>query len=66
MTILLLQNWRYKRKNYRKLLLNKANFLAISPGYIWNNNKYKPYEAIRKIKMKINATEIRVGDDIRT
>ncbi len=36
-------------KNYRKLLLNKANFLAIS-GYIWNNNKYKPYEAIKRLK----------------
>ncbi len=36
-------------KNYKKLLLNKANFLAIS-GYIWNNKKYKPSEAIRKIK----------------
>ena len=35
--------------NYKKLLLNKANFLAIS-GYIWNNNKYKPKEAIKKIK----------------
>ena len=35
--------------NYRKLLLNKANFLAIS-GYIWNNKKYKPLEAIKKIK----------------
>ena len=35
--------------NYKKLLLNKANFLAIS-GYIWNNNKYKPSEAIGKIK----------------
>ena len=34
--------------NYRKLLLNNANFLAIS-GYIWNNKKYKPYEAIKKI-----------------
>ena len=34
--------------NYKKLLLNKANFLAIS-GYIWNNKKYKPSEAIRKI-----------------
>ena len=34
--------------NYKKLLLNKANFLAIS-GYIWNNDKYKPSEAIRKI-----------------
>jgi len=36
-------------KNYKKLLLNKANFLAIS-GYIWNNKKYKPIEAIRKLK----------------
>ncbi len=36
-------------KNYRKLLLNKANFLAIS-GYIWNNNNYKPYEAIKRLK----------------
>ena len=36
-------------KNYKKLLLNKANFLAIS-GYIWNNKKYKPSEAIKLIK----------------
>jgi len=36
-------------KNYKKLILNKANFLAIS-GYIWNNKKYKPPEAIEKIK----------------
>ena len=36
-------------KNYKKLILNKANFLAIS-GYIWNNKKYKPSEAIEKIK----------------
>ncbi len=35
--------------NYKKLLLNKANFLAIS-GYIWNNKKYKPYEAINNLK----------------
>ncbi len=35
--------------NYKKLLLNKANFLAIS-GYIWNNKKYKPAEAIKKIR----------------
>ena len=35
-------------KNYKKLLLNKANFLAIS-GYIWNNKKYEPMEAIKKI-----------------
>ncbi len=36
-------------KNYKKLLLNKANFLAIS-GYIWNNKNYKPMEAVEKIK----------------
>ena len=36
-------------KNYKKLLLNNANFLAIS-GYIWNNKKYKPLEAIEKLK----------------
>ena len=35
--------------NYKKLLLNKANFLAIS-GYIWNNKKLKPSEALKKIK----------------
>ena len=35
--------------NYKKLLLNKANFLAIS-GYIWNNKKLKPFEAIEKLK----------------
>ena len=38
-----------KLNNYKKLLLNKVNFLAIS-GYVWNNNKYKPVEAIKKIK----------------
>ena len=36
-------------KNYKKLLLNKANFLAIS-SYIWNNNKLKPEDAIKKLK----------------
>ncbi len=35
--------------NYKKLLLNKADFLAIS-GYIWNNKKIKPFEAIEKLK----------------
>ena len=35
--------------NYKKLLLNKANFLAIS-SYIWNNYKMKPEEAIKKLK----------------
>ena len=34
--------------NYKKLLLNKANFLAIS-GYIWNNKKLKPVDAIKKL-----------------
>jgi thiamine-phosphate pyrophosphorylase len=38
-----------KHNNYKKLLLNKANFLAIS-GYVWNNKKYKPLEAIKKLK----------------
>ena len=35
--------------NYKNLLLNKANFLAIS-GYIWKNKKYKPLEAIERLK----------------
>ena len=35
--------------NYKKLLLNNVNFLAIS-GYIWNNKKLKPLEAIKLIK----------------
>ena len=35
--------------NYKKLLLNNANFLAIS-SYIWKNKKYKPHEAIEKLK----------------
>ena len=35
--------------NYKNLLLNNANFLAIS-GYIWKNKKYKPIEAIEKLK----------------
>ena len=38
-----------KLSNYKKLLLNKANFLAIS-SYIWKNKKYKPLEAIKKLK----------------
>ena len=36
-------------KNYKKLLLNKANFLAIS-GYIWRNKKYKPLQAIERFR----------------
>ena len=35
-------------KNYKKLLLNKANFLAIS-GYVWKNKKLKPLDAIKKL-----------------
>jgi len=38
-----------KQSNYKKLLLNKANFLAIS-SYIWNNKKYKPLQAIKNLK----------------
>ena len=37
------------QNNYKKLLLNKANFLAIS-GYIWNNNILNPKEALNKLK----------------
>ena len=35
-------------KNYKNLLLNKANFLAIS-SYIWKNKKLRPQDAIRKL-----------------
>ena len=35
--------------NYKKLLLNKADFLAIS-GYIWRNKKLKPLETIKELK----------------
>ena len=35
--------------NYKKLLLNKSDFLAIS-GYIWNNKKLKPQEAVKLLK----------------
>ena len=35
-------------ENYKKLLLNNVNFLAIS-GYIWNNKKYKPADAIESL-----------------
>ena len=35
-------------KNYKKLLLNKADFLAIS-SYIWKNKKLKPHQAIKKL-----------------
>jgi len=35
--------------NYKKLLLNNADLLAIS-SYVWNNKKYKPLETIQKLK----------------
>ena len=35
--------------NYKNLLLNNANFLAIS-GYIWKNKKYKPLQALERLK----------------
>ena len=36
-------------KNYKNLLLNNANFLAIS-SYVWNNKRYKPRESIEKLR----------------
>ncbi len=35
--------------NYKSLILNNADFLAIS-GYIWKNKKYKPLNAVKKLK----------------
>ena len=35
-------------KNYKNLLLNNADFLAIS-SYIWNNKRIKPHKAIKKL-----------------
>ena len=35
--------------NYKNLLLKNANFLAIS-SYIWKNKKYKPLQAIERLK----------------
>ena len=35
--------------NYKKVLLNKANFLAIS-SYIWKNKTLNPEEALNKLK----------------
>ncbi len=35
--------------NYKNLLLNNANFLAIS-NYIWKNKKYEPFQALEKLK----------------
>jgi thiamine-phosphate pyrophosphorylase len=36
-------------ENYKKLLLNNANLLAIS-SYVWNNKKLKPLETIENLK----------------
>ncbi len=36
-------------KNYKKLLLNKADFLAIS-SYIWKNKKFKSDQAVKNLK----------------
>jgi len=36
-------------RNYKKLLLNNADLLAIS-SYVWKNKKYKPFETVEKIK----------------
>ena len=35
-------------KNYKNLILNNADFLAIS-SYIWNNKKFEPQKAIEKL-----------------
>ena len=35
--------------NYKKLLLHKPDFLAIS-GFIWNNKKLKPIEALKLLE----------------
>ena len=37
------------QKNYKNLLLNKTDFLAIS-GYVWNNKKFEPYQAVKNLK----------------
>ena len=35
-------------ENYKNLLLNKADFLAIS-SYVWKNKQLKPHQAIKKL-----------------
>ena len=35
--------------NYKKVLLNGANYVACS-SYIWNNKKLNPISAINKFK----------------
>ena len=37
-------------KNFKKLLLHNADFLAIS-GYVWNNKYYNPKKAITKLNI---------------
>ena len=37
------------RSNYKKILLNGADFIACS-SYVWNNKKLDPVSAIRKFK----------------
>ena len=38
-------------KNFKKLLLHKADFLAIS-GYIWRNKKLSPVKAVENIRVQ--------------
>ena len=38
-------------KNFKKLLLHKADFLAIS-GYIWKNKKLSPVKAVENIRVQ--------------
>ena len=38
--------------NYKNLLLNKANFLAIS-GYVWQNTKLKPLGQVKLLKKRL-------------
>ena len=35
--------------NYKKVLLNGADFVACS-NYVWNNKKFNPVSAIKKLK----------------
>ena len=35
-------------ENYKNLLLNKADFLAVS-SYVWKNKQLKPHQAIKKL-----------------
>ena len=37
------------KKNYKKLIYNGANYIAIS-SFIWDNPFLKPEDAIRKFK----------------